>query len=63
MPFHIKVLVLPSKRSIKVLEFCRDCHAVKFILAYLIFKIFWGSMPQPSPEVLGPTAKIETAFN
>ena len=53
-----------------MIEFCRIFHIEKSILAnlgYLIFKIFWGSMPSDPPppphthtQDLGPMVKIES---
>ena len=49
-----------------MIEFCRIFHVEKPILAnlgYLIFKLFWGSIPpDPPPEDLGPMVKIENTF-
>ena len=48
-----------------MIEFCRIFHVEKPILAnlgYLIFKIFWGSMPSDPLEDLGPMVKIENTF-
>ena len=45
-----------------MIELCRIFHVEKSILAnlgYLIFKLFWGSMPPDPLEDLGPMVKIE----
>ena len=48
-----------------MIEFCRIFHVEISILAnlgYLIFKIFWRSMPPDPLEDLGPMVKIESTF-